>query len=221
MKPIGTCRNPRHSGSQFTVITASSRPARNNSITCPSSAPFHLSKRSLFSSSSSSYQRPISLSMDGLDFISSMKNEAITPYLLLLPPLALALILLQHLTSQTSPLICLSSITFSAFFCSVYKYDYIFPNLEPSKLLFLVLSALKLLPIFLFVSSLNLIWADLHPHFTEIVLNSPVTKLPSLNCNIPYLSAAFDTSGLLFLQVLIPLGFKKTTFLLFRPFLYY
>lgn len=140
------CCNPRRffSGSQFNSMNPSLRPTPTNSITCLSAAPAVLSKLSLLSSSAPSHQCPISLSVDGLDFISSMKKEAVSPlelstYLLLLPPSVPALTLLQHLTSQTSPLIPLSSITSSGLFLAVYKHDYVFLNLKPSKLLSLVL----------------------------------------------------------------------------------
>lgn len=79
--------------------------------------------------------------------------------------------------------------------------------------------------IFLLVSSFNLIWADLHLHFTEIALNSPVTKLPNLNSNLPYFSMKWqysiliyvsplppqsnNTASLLLLEFFIPLGFQN------------
>lgn len=114
MKQTVTCWNPRHFfiGGQFNSLNPSSRPLPNGSITCLSPAPSQLSKHFLFSSSSQ--QCPTPLSAEGLAFISSVKNEAINPlglftHLLFLPPLGLTLILLQDLTSRTSPLTHLSS----------------------------------------------------------------------------------------------------------------
>lgn len=70
----------------------------------------------------------------------------------------------------------------------------------------------KATSIFLLVSSLNLIWADFYLHFTEIALNSPVTKLPNLNSNLCFPPQSNNTSSLLFLELFISLGFQKTCY---------
>lgn len=142
---------------------------------------------------------PLSLSVDGLDFIYSIKNDAITPYLLLLPPSTLALILLQHLFPK-HPLSLLY------FQCLPLLFPFSLLNLlhllQPKtiKTPFLGFINSQATSIFLLVSSLNLIWADLQSPLHWNCLNSPVTKLPNLNSNLPYFSMKWQYSILIYIS---------------------